>query len=238
MLKAVKRVIPTDAKVWLRKLMGARAYASSYFSQEGEDVLLSRIFNDTAPGIYVDIGAHHPFRFSNTFVFYRRGWRGINVDAMPNSMAAFRKHRPRDTNLEVGIAGVAGNLSYHVFAEPALNTFDADVARARVKVGNALICAVNVECLPLSEIVRRHIVKMPPRNSFLSVDVEGLDLQVLKSNDWSIFKPSVIIAEVGGKNIAEVIFDEVTKYLESQGYQLFSKLGHSVFFKRLDFEII
>ncbi|MDH4393946.1 MAG: FkbM family methyltransferase [Aquabacterium sp.] len=238
MLKAIKKLIPIGAKVWLRKLLGSRAYASSHFSQEGEDVLLSRIFNDTAPGIYVDIGAHHPFRFSNTFVFYRRGWRGINVDAMPDSMAAFHKHRPQDTNLEVGIAGVAGYLSFHVFSEPALNTFDANVAQFRIKAGNALIRTVKVECLPLSEIVRRHLVKMPPRNSFLSVDVEGLDLQVLKSNDWSIFKPSVIIAEVDGKNIADLLSDEVTKYLESQGYQLFSKLGHSVFFKRLDFEII
>jgi hypothetical protein len=73
------------------------------YAQEGEDMVLRRIFEDQPLGFYVDVGAHHPVRFSTTYFFYRRGCRGINIDATPGSMDAFRRLRPRDINLEVAI---------------------------------------------------------------------------------------------------------------------------------------
>ena len=70
------------------------------FPQEGEDLILSRMFDARSKGFFVDVGAYHPFRFSNTFLFYCAGWRGINIDATPGSMIAFDKFRPGDTNIE------------------------------------------------------------------------------------------------------------------------------------------
>src|ERR1700733_13651528 len=76
-------------------------------SQEGEDRVLASLLLKAHGGIlpssgfYVDVGAHDPFRFSNTYFFYRRGWSGINIDAMPGSMRRFISHRPRDLNLEL-----------------------------------------------------------------------------------------------------------------------------------------
>jgi len=80
------------------RVIGADAAVS--FAQEGEDRVLYRMFQGRfgRPGFYVDVGAHHPTRFSNTYLFYRMGWRGINLDAMPGSMAAFARARPRDIN--------------------------------------------------------------------------------------------------------------------------------------------
>ena len=69
------------------------------YSQEGEDLVLARYFAKSSL-IYVDVGAHHPTRYSNTYLFYSQGWRGINIDAMPGSMDAFRRDRPRDINIE------------------------------------------------------------------------------------------------------------------------------------------
>ena len=66
-------------------------WANYSWSQEGEDRILYRIFEQQPVGFYVDVGAHHPKRFSNTYFFYRRGWRGINIDAMPGSMKNFEK---------------------------------------------------------------------------------------------------------------------------------------------------
>src|SRR5829696_7661265 len=80
------------------------AYSRKSYSQEGEDLILERIFLEQKKGFYVDVGAHHPKRFSNTFLFYKLGWFGINIDAMPGSMSAFESARPRDINLEVAIA--------------------------------------------------------------------------------------------------------------------------------------
>ena len=83
--------------------MGGGYWLKSY-SQEGEDIILARIFGKQQNGFYVDVGAHHPYRFSNTYFFYKRGWKGINIDAMPGSMKIFNKYRPRDKNIEAGIS--------------------------------------------------------------------------------------------------------------------------------------
>ena len=63
-------------------------FGSLCYSQEGEDMILGKIFSGQKHGFYVDVGAHHPLRFSNTYLFYLKGWRGINIDAMPGSMVA------------------------------------------------------------------------------------------------------------------------------------------------------
>jgi hypothetical protein len=74
------------------------------YSQEGEDMVLARLFEGLGrPGFYVDIGAHHPVRFSNTFYFYRRGWHGVNVDALPGTAMLFQRMRPRDKTIECGV---------------------------------------------------------------------------------------------------------------------------------------
>ena len=72
-----------------------------FYSQQGEDIILHRMFEWQEQGFYIDVGAHHPTRFSNTYKFYKRGWTGINVDAMPGSMTAFNRLRPKDINIEL-----------------------------------------------------------------------------------------------------------------------------------------
>src|SRR5437879_2682243 len=101
-----------------------RRLSNVCFGQEGEDLILDRLMGGRTKGFYVDIGAHHPIRFSNTYLFSKRGWHGINVDAEPGSMALFRKMRPRDINIESGVGERAGTMLFYRFNEPALNTFD------------------------------------------------------------------------------------------------------------------
>ena len=103
------------------------------YSQEGEDILLKRIFNNKKNGFYVDVGAHHPKRFSNTNIFYQMGWRGINIDPMPSSMDLFKRYRPRDINLEFGVAKKKGIMKYYIFNDPALNSFQRHYLRKQKK---------------------------------------------------------------------------------------------------------
>src|SRR5580658_8816405 len=81
-----------------------KRYFRHSFSQEGEDMILASFFEGKKNGFYVDVGAHHPKRFSNTHHFYIRGWRGINVDATPGSMKLFRRTRPDDINIEAAVS--------------------------------------------------------------------------------------------------------------------------------------
>ena len=115
----------------LDKVAPGLLYGRRFYSQAGEDMLLSLYYEGKKhKGFYVDVGAHHPYRFSNTAYFYKRGWRGINIEPTPSLFKAFPRRRRRDINLNVGI-GNGEKLTFYVFNEGALNTFDPEIARSR-----------------------------------------------------------------------------------------------------------
>lgn len=203
------------------------SYHQISFSQEGEDGVLHRLFERKPFGFYIDVGSHHPQRFSNTYRFYLRGWRGINIDPLPGSKARFDALRQRDINLELGISDSTGDLAYYSFEEPALNTFDPNVAVSR---DSRLISKECIQVLRLSDVLDRHL---PPNQKidFLTIDVEGLDLQVLRSNDWSRYRPSYVLAEaLGMRDISQVVNTELCAYMASQGYSLYAKCVNTLFF--------
>src|SRR5438552_10905195 len=96
------------------------------FSQEGEDLLADEFLGRPPTGFYVDVGALHPVRFSNTYLFYRRGWSGVNIEPSPGASEAFRRVRPRDVTLDVGVSDRPGAMVLYVMNDPALNTFARD----------------------------------------------------------------------------------------------------------------
>lgn len=205
-------------------------WARRSYSQEGEDLVLSRLLDDVAIGFYVEVGSHHPFRYSNTYLFYRRGWKGICIDPLPNSKALFYKWRPRDLALEFGVSATSSNMKYYLFNEPALNTFDPLLAKERDGLRNYKIMeAIDVPTLPLSSILDAHL-SANQIIDFLSVDVEGLDLQVLQSNDWHKYRPRFVVAECLKSDLVSINDDPVVRYLASVGYKAYAKTGASVVF--------
>jgi FkbM family methyltransferase len=201
------------------------------YGQDGEDLILNRLLEGKVEGFYVDVGAHHPARFSNTYLFYKRGWRGINIDAMPGSMKRFVRVRPRDINIECGVAGHAGKLRYHRFNEPALNTFDAAEAKLKNRPPYELIDTVEIEVQPLSALLALHLPPMQ-QIDFLSVDVEGKDYEVLRSNDWELFRPRFILAETLRTDMLHLSECPVVKFLGSVGYRPVAKAYNTTFFAR------
>lgn len=201
------------------------------YGQDGEDLILDRLLERQAQGFYVDVGAHHPVRFSNTYLFYKRGWRGINIDAMPSSMKKFDRVRPRDINIECGVAGSAGRLKYHRFNEPALNTFDADEAERKNKPPYQLIDTVEVAVERLDALLTRHL-PAGQQIDFLSVDVEGKDEEVLRSNDWSRYRPRFILAETLRTDMLHLRGCPVVQFLCSVGYTPVGKAYNTSFFAR------
>ena len=193
------------------------------YSQEGEDLVLNRIFENRPTGFYVDIGAFHPFRFSNTFLFYQKGWRGINIDATPGSMAAFHAYRPRDINLEAAIGKPGDSFPYYLFNEPALNTFSSDLKDQYVqKPEYEVIQTVMITPQPLSELLNEH---SPPnqRIDFMSIDAEGKDLEVLQSNDWEQYRPLVLLVEIHARSVHDILSHEIARYLNGLGYIFYAK---------------
>ena len=206
-----------------------RQFGVTSFSQEGEDRVLGRVFEFRSQGFYVDVGAHHPYRFSNTMMFYQRGWKGINIDAMPGSMARFRKLRPRDINLEIGIGTRAETAAFYVFNEPALNTFDKATADAHASEHWRIDRVVDVEIAPLAQVLDRHLPEATTID-FMTIDVEGRDIEVLSSNDWNRYRPKYVLAECLGQNLENLYDLPSVKYLDSIGYAPFAKTVNTFFF--------
>jgi FkbM family methyltransferase len=140
-----------------------------------------RLLNCPSRGMFVDVGAHHPFRFSNTYAFYLRGWRGLNIDATPGAMRKFRRWRPGDTNLECGIGNAPGEFEFYQFAEPALNTFDPALAQTYREAGHAQVGKTSIRCRTLVDVLAEHLAGRVIDS--LTGDVEGRDMEVLLSNN-------------------------------------------------------
>ena len=194
-------------------------------------MLLKRLFEiHDYKGLYVDIGAHHPLRFSNTYYFYKRGWSGINVDAMPGSMKTFNSKRSRDINLELPVSRVKEILTYFAFEEPALNTFSEDNANSIVNYNQSqLLFKKDIETVTLEEILDKHLNDR--KIDFLTIDVEGFDFQVLQSNNWKKYTPSVIVIEAYATYINDILESDIYKYLVALGYDLIAKTPNTAIYK-------
>jgi len=231
-MKQSKHTLPP----WLKRpLQGLRArlfdiYAVKSYSQEGEDRILQRMFEHKGHGFYVDVGAHHPRRFSNTYLFYRRGWSGINIEPNPDVADAFRRERKRDINLQMGISDHQGSLAYYLFSDPALNSFNRELATSRV--ANSRWRALGTKEIPvhrLDSVLRQHL---PPdvKIDFMSVDVEGMDMVVLQSNDWDLFRPTCVLVESISTSLEKAEQEEIFLFMKTRGYELFAKTVNTLIF--------
>lgn len=232
MLQVIKRCIPLAVK---RKLVGLckepnEEYAIKSYSQEGEDMVLRRIFEGQPVGFFVDVGAHHPCRFSNTYFFYKCGWSGINIEPNPDAISAFQSIRPRDINLQFGVSDSPGQLTYYQFDEPALNTFDHEIVKSRLaRTPYKLKTTSEVSVKRLDAILAEHL----PENTkidFISIDVEGFDFAVLKSNDWDLYRPKCVLVEMLNASLEDAMRGDIYQFMKNQKYVLFAKTYNTLFF--------
>jgi len=204
------------------------------YAQEGEDIILARLFEGATQGFYVDVGAHHPRRYSNTYALYRLGWSGVCIDANPGVSQLFSRARPRDVFVQSGVSDQRGQLTYYRFNEPALNTFDPVLAAQREAcTPYFLIESIVVQVQTLADILA---VYPAPHGSpsLLSVDVEGYDLKVLRSNDWGAFRPRFVLTESIGTSIKNLLNDPQCRFLSSVGYAPLAKTMNTVFYRDME----
>ena len=220
----------------------------SYFSQFGEDAILQGYFEEKAwqqrdrrslpfikhklrPGYYVDVGAFSPIQFSNTYWFYTQGWRGINIDATPGSMKSFKASRKRDTNIEVAVSDAEKELTFYCWSVPSVvNTLSVERVPELVEQMGKEPTEVRVKAMPLGAILDEHLPR-DQKIDFLSIDVEGHDLEVLQSNNWKKYRPELIIAEDLKDDIEEIVHSDISIYLKERGYRICSWARPSVIYK-------
>lgn len=245
-LKKVLRPFKNTASSLYRTVFPAKnpTYHKLSYSHEGEDMLLARIFMQQNNGFYVDIGAYHPQSYSNTYYFYLQGWKGINIDAMPGSMEIFKKIRPNDINLEIPISDSKENLTYYTFNYPNLNGFfskETAAERNNWKAGDweaKITSKIDLQTFTLSEVLDKYL-PVNQNIDFLNIDVEGLDYQVLKSNDWKKYRPKIVLIEdLEVISISKRQESAISLFMYEQGYQFYGKGVYTLIFKREDFQIL
>ncbi len=199
------------------------------YSQMGEDLILQNLLQNREKGFFIDVGAFHPIEISNTYFFYRRGWRGINIDATPGVMKAFKIFRPEDTNLEIGISDKECTMPFYIFDLRALNTFSLKgVEYAKATFGIEPREVVQVSFVPLSVILDKYVPDKVAID-FMSIDVEGADEIVLRSNNWDKYRPLVICIE-NHESFEKFQDSSLYNFLKDLHYHFAAKTGPSHFF--------
>lgn len=204
-------------------------------SQYGEDIFLHKKFRKmTRPGFYVDVGAHHPFRLSNTAYLWAMGWNGLNVDASQHTLRLFERFRPEDINICKAVVGreyaQAHDSVVFYFSDEIDNcaSCDPEIARER-----GLKNQVSVPCVTLDELVTLAIRHFPGDFDLLNIDIEGLDDDVIRSlRDWDV-KPTILMIEIYGESIREVLEHPTCQFIEKSGYQFKERVGHTAIFSKI-----
>lgn len=210
-------------KLLKRILYGKHAKIS--YSQLAEDTLIDSIFS--ALGIhqptYIDIGAHAPVYLSNTYLFYRKGSRGVCVEPNPLLYKNIQKKRKRDICLNMGVGiSAATEASFYIMSSSTLSTFSKEDAERMVSYGKEKIEEIiTVPLISFDEIVKKYLRACP---NLVSLDVEGLDLAILKTIDFSIYRPEVFCVETltyTENNFEEKITSTID-FMVSKGYLIYA----------------
>jgi len=195
------------------------------YAQAGEDRLLDRLLQGKREGFYVDVGAHDPVRLSNTKRFYDRGWRGINIEPNPGAHARFSRQRPRDINLCCGAGAQCAEMEFHEMRNATLSTGDPEQAVRAQRMGAQRVGIHRVPVRTLADIFAEH-VREPI--DFLSIDIEGMEEEVLRGNDWERWRPRFICIEaVSETNVRqEPVLQERDRFLDGLGYRRRAVVRH------------
>jgi FkbM family methyltransferase len=180
-----------------------RARKNVSFSQCGEDLIARFFLPKKFQGFYVDIGANDPVYFNNTYLFYRLGWSGLCVEPNRRRCGQIKKVRGRDEILNFGSGKEKGEKDFFNFDPDTLSTFSPAEAGEFQKLGHKLLTVEKVKVVPLGEILETFGKNRDI--DLLSIDTEGLDLEILQSNNWQKFRPALVVAETAEYRKEEMV---------------------------------
>ncbi|GHV12240.1 hypothetical protein AGMMS49938_04380 [Fibrobacterales bacterium] len=200
------------------------------YSQHGEDIIMLHILNELKidKWAWLDIGAHHPKRSSNSALFYDMGMRGVNVEANPMLIGEFYRQRKGDVNLNIAVGDTSGSMDFYIMDHPALSTLSKEEAQRYETLGFKIKEVIPVKVMSVADVIHEYLNGKFPE--VLSIDAEGYDLNILKSIKWedvSIGCPVLICVECVPYNndmvgLDSVYKSEIVAYLTSAacGYTL------------------
>lgn len=182
----------TKTIIFFLKNIFQNKYCISY-SQNGEDIILNYYLRKKK-GLYVDVGCHEPVVLNNTHLFYENGWKGINIDANPEYIEKFNLVRKRDINVCALVGNSNKTEKFYIFDPGTLSTISQKQKRLYLKAGYKLKKVINIPCVSLSSLLEQNLSNA--KIDFFSIDTEGSEMEVLRSNNWELYRPKFVMLEV------------------------------------------
>ena len=184
------------------------------YSMDGEDVVISNYFKNKEKGFYIDIGCYHPIHRNNTFLLFKKGWQGMNVDIHDFSIELFNYARPKDLNYNFAVSNK--NEKIKMFFQKELSQLSTIDQNQAIKVFQGTIKEKEIQSYTLNEIL--NFSKLNNKKiDLLDIDVEAADLKVLQGLSFEKFNPELICIEIHEKNLKE---NETFKFLKYYNYEL------------------
>ncbi len=166
------------------------------YAQCGEDLIINFIFDQLGKKniSYLDLGANHPIWINNTYFFYKKGNTGVNVEPDGDLFKKIKRVRKKDICLNIGVGTKKEKMDFYLMSSSSLNTFSKKEAEALTLNNKQKIKKiVQIELLSVNQIISEYFVNSFP--NFISIDIEGLDYSILKSFDFTKYKPEVFCVE-------------------------------------------
>ena len=213
-----------------------------YFSFSGVDIILEKIFMHQPKGIYIDVGCQHPIKNSNTYLLFKKGWEGINVDLDKDNIELFKRSRSNDNNFNKALSNDVKEVDLYFYHKKSpINTIDKKTSEfQKAKVSSIK----KIKTDTLNNIILNTKYK-DQSFDLLSIDVEGHELEVLKGFDLNKFSPKVIVVEyldlnvskleIKNLNIEHVINTKIYRYLISKNYILVNSIYSDLVFVNKNF---
>ncbi len=202
------------------------------YSMFGEDLVISKIFKNKKKGIYVDVGCYHPIEGSNTYLLFKKGWNGINIDLNKTSIDLFNKARIGDLNLNLAISNKSKKIKYYFRKKiNMLNTVNQNFAKNYFLKG---FKTSYIQSQTLNFILKKF--KYSQKIDLLNLDIEGNEINALKSLDFKKYEPKVICVEIhktsGRNRKSQIEKNPLYKFLKKKGYKYFWNKDFSYIFKK------
>ena len=222
--------------IFLRKLYYAR-YKKSSYAISNVDLIIDRIFSKIKRGIYVDIGCNHPIKYNNTYLLYKKGWNGINVDSDEKSISEFKRFRRDDHNVNSLVSGSRKKVDYYFYHDrSALNTVDSKLVRQRKTKPKKII---KTKTLTLNDILEQSPYKNKKIN-LLSIDIENHEYEVLKNFNFRKYKIDMIVTEclnlksrkieTQNQTLEFILKSDIYKLLKKNNYNLINWVNSDLIF--------
>jgi FkbM family methyltransferase len=202
------------------------------YSQFGEDITAQHLLSEVESGFYVDIGAHHPIKHSNTAALHLLGWHGLNVEPMRQGHRLFQRFRPHAINVRAAIHNELDEVTLYKFRGGLTNTVLEDRA-VNLRKNKEAVGEEVVPALDLNQVFERHVPDGVHVN-YLSVDIEGYDTQALLAFDLTTHRPDVICVEIHELDMLAMGTHPVVRFLGEHGYYPYSVNVMSFTFVNLD----